>query len=114
MTQLVVYALVGKLLIFIFQKFPKSKIPLIGRLFLEGKFLEELFSCDLCLGVWVYTGLSFIFSVNILGFIFSVNILGEYFYVPILSEFITGMIVSFVMHLISAGWETRYQNIVIE
>jgi len=105
MTQLVVYALVGKLLIFIFQKFPKSKIPLIGRLFLEGKFLEELFSCDLCLGVWVYTGLSFIFSVNILG---------EYFYVPILSEFITGMIVSFVMHLISAGWETRYQNIVIE
>jgi hypothetical protein len=39
---------------------------------------------------------------------------GEFFYVPILSEFITGAAMSFVMHLISAGWEARYQNIIIE
>lgn len=105
MTRLVIYVLVGKLLIFIFQKFPKHTLPLIGRLFRDGKFLEELFSCDLCLGVWVYAGLSFIFSVNILG---------EYFYIPILCEFITGGAISFLMHLFSAGWESKYQNIIIE
>jgi hypothetical protein len=44
----------------------------------------------------------------------NMNMFGEFFYVPILSEFITGAAMSFVMHLISAGWEARYQNIIIE
>jgi len=105
MTQVVIFALIGKLLIFLLQKFPKHSLPIIGRLFREGKLLDDLFSCDLCSGFWLYSGLAFIFEINIAG---------EYFYVPILSEFITGAVVSFVMHLISAGWNAQYQNIIIE
>jgi len=105
MTQLVVFALVGKLLIFLFQKFPKPTLPIIGKLFREGRLLDDLFSCDLCLGFWVYSGLAFLFEINLLK---------EFFYVPFLSEFISGAIISFIIHLISAGWEAKYQNIVIE
>jgi len=105
MTQLVIFALVGKLLVFLFQKFPKHTLPIISKLFREGRLLDDLFSCDLCLGFWVYFGLSFVFEINVVG---------EWFYVPVLSEFINGATVSFIMHLISAGWESRYSNIVIE
>ena len=105
MTQVVIFALVGKLLIFLLQKFPKQSLPIIGKLFRDGMLLENLFSCDLCLGFWVYSGLAFIIDVNVIG---------DLFYVPILSEFITGAIVSFIMHLISAGWNAQYQNVFIE
>ena len=105
MVQLVAFALIGKLTIFLLQKFPTTRLPLIGGLFEAGKFLGELLSCDLCLGVWIYTGLAFIINVNVLE---------EFFYIPILSEFFTGAIVSFIMHLISAGWETLYTTTVIE
>jgi hypothetical protein len=105
MTQLVIFALIGKLLVFLFQEFPKDHLPLIGRFFREGRFLEQLFACDLCLGFWVYLGLAFIIDVNVTE---------ELFYVPILSEFVTGAVISFIMHLISAGWEARFTNIVIE
>ena len=105
MTQIVIFALIGRLLVFLFQKFPKNKLPFIGTLFGEGKFLEQLFSCDLCLGFWVYVGLSFITNVNVAE---------EWVYIPVFSEFVTGAVVSFVMHLISAGWESQYKNIIIE
>jgi len=105
MTQVVIFALVGKLLIFLLQKFPKQSLPIIGKLFRDGRLLENLFSCVLCLGFWVFSGLAFIIDVNVIG---------DLFYVPILSEFITGAIVSFIMHLISAGWNAQYQNVFIE
>lgn len=105
MTQIVIFALIGRLIIFLLQKFPKDRLPLIGKLFGDGKFLNELFSCDLCLGFWIYAGLSFIINVDLTT---------EYFYVPVLSEFITGAVISFIMHLISAGWDANYRNIVIE
>ena len=92
MTQVVIFALVGKLLIFLLQKFPKQSLPIIGKLFRDGSLLDNLFSCDLCLGVWVFWGLAFIIDVNVIGDLFV--------YVPILSEFITGAVVSFIMHLI--------------
>ncbi len=103
--QLVAFALIGKLIIFLLQKFFIPQLPLIGRLFEEERFWGRLVSCDLCLGFWVFSGLSFITNVNVTG---------ELFNVPILSEFVTGAIVSFIMHLISAGWDARYKNIVIE
>lgn len=105
MTQIFLFALIGRLLVFLFQKFPKDKLPFIGKLFQNGKFLEQLFACDLCLGFWVYSGLAFIINVNVAE---------EWFYIPVFSEFLTGAVISFIMHLISAGWEARYQNIVIE
>jgi hypothetical protein len=85
------------------QRFPFQKIPLLCRLFEEGKFLQELFSCDLCLGVWVYTVLAFFFKAN----------LYDMFYFPVVSELLTGMTTSFIMHLITAGWQSLYNVTVI-
>lgn len=99
MTLIVVYLLVGKLIIFAIQKFPFRKLPFIGGLFEEGRFLEQLWGCDFCLGFWVYT---------LLAFAFPVNYLNEYVNVPILSQALTGLISSFVMHLISIGWKDKF------
>jgi len=85
------------------QRFPKQKIPFLKNFFSEGKFLQELFSCDLCLGVWVYTVLAFFFKANIF----------DMFYFPVVSEALTGMATSFIMHLISAGWQSLYNVTVI-
>jgi hypothetical protein len=104
-TELVAYLLVGRLVIYALQKFPFQKIYLVGRLFREGGFLEQLFDCDFCLGFWVYTGLAFIFEINFLQ---------EYFYVFILSEALTGVIASFLMHLITIGWKDKFSIIVVE
>ncbi|PNX52372.1 MAG: hypothetical protein BV458_09955 [Thermoplasmata archaeon M9B2D] len=98
-----VFALTGKIIVFLFQKFPKSKLPFIGKLFLDGGLLEELFSCDLCLGFWIYFGLAFLFDLDLIG----VD-------VPVLSEFITGAITTFVVHIFSVGWNAKFQNLIIE
>jgi hypothetical protein len=85
------------------QRFPFQKIPLLSRLFEEGKFLQELFSCDLCLGVWVYTVLAFFFKANIY----------DVFYFPVISELLTGITTSFIMHVFSVGWKDLYSTTVI-
>jgi hypothetical protein len=85
------------------QRFPFQKIPLLSRLFEEGKFLQELFSCDLCLGVWVYTVLAFFFRANIY----------DMFYIPVISEILTGITTSFIMHVFSVGWKALFSVTVI-
>ena len=105
MVEFVIYALVGKIIIFLLQKFPKNSLPIIGKyLFREGRFLDKLFGCGLCLGFWIYLGLSFYFSVNLFGEI----------YVPIVSEIITGAVTTFVVFIFSVGWNSEFQNYVIE
>ncbi len=116
MTDFVIYALVGKIVIFLLQKFPKHTLPFIGKLFREGKFLEELFGCDLCLGFWIYSGLGFLLDVNIIREIIDVPILNPilFWIVIILSEFITGAVTTFIVHIFSVGWNSKFQNIIIE
>lgn len=103
MNNLILYILIGKLLIFLIQKFPFSKLFFIGRFFGEGRFLEQLFSCDLCLGVWVYTFLAFFFGVNYFGFYF----IG-------VTEFLVGATTSFIMHLITIGWIDKFGTFILE
>lgn len=98
----VIFALVGKIIIFLLQKFPKHRLPFIGKLFREGELLDELFKCDLCLGFWIYFGLAFIFEINI-----GID-------VPVLSEFIVGAVTAFVVHVFSVGWSTKFQNFIVE
>jgi hypothetical protein len=100
--QLLGYALVGKLIIYLAQIFPKQKLPIIGKLFAENRFFGELFACDLCTGFWVYF---------LLDFMFRVNFLQETFYVTIVSEAISGAILAFIMHLLSIGFRTKYFTI---
>jgi len=101
MTTFVVYGLVGKIIIFLLQKFPKHTLPIIGKLFREGKFLDDLFSCGLCLGFWVFSGLAFLLDVNLVGeFLFS--------------EFITGAVTTFVVWVFSEGWHSLFTNYIVE
>jgi len=89
---------IGKIMVYLGMKFP---------LFSESRyeFVRRLFECDLCLGTWVYT---------ILSFVMRVVLFKDMFYVPFASELITGGITSFIMHLLSLGWKTKFEVIVIE
>ena len=97
----IAYALVGKLLLFLWHKAPYQKwftgLPKVG------KFFGELFECDLCLGVWVYFLLDFLFHINLL----------EVALLPVLLEFLTGCLTSFIVWIFTAGWNTLFRNIVI-
>jgi hypothetical protein len=97
--ELVIYFAVGKVSIYLIQKF-----PLTQKLSEKSELLEKLFNCNLCLGVWVYWFLAFLFGLHWQAFI----------YVPVLSELLFGACASFVMWLISLGWNSQFQTIVIE
>lgn len=103
MIEYFVFAAIGRLIIFLLQKFPFQKLPWIGNWWKEGHFLEELFSCDLCLGVWVYSILSVIYRYNIV----------PYFYIPVFSWVVTGMMTSFIVHVFTNGWKALYNVTVI-
>ena len=87
-----IYAVLGKVLMFLWKKTPYAAY--LGR----WKFFADLFGCDLCLGVWVYTALAFLMKMNLF----------EKFYVPIINEIITGGVTSFVVFCFCVGWFTLY------
>lgn len=90
------FALLGKLLIYLTQQFPPiQKIKI--------EFFQKLFECDLCLGVWIYFALSFVLKSDI----FDLN-------VPILGEFLTGTVTSFLVHLVSIGFKMKFGTIEVE
>lgn len=97
--EFIIFSLVGKLIIFFVQTFPLSKLPIFGELFKNGKFLHDLVSCDLCLGFWVYLGLSFMTGTTITE---------SYNYPPYVSEVVTAMFASFVMHMVTIGWNEKF------
>ena len=96
MIDYLVFLLVGKIAVYFLQTFPYKR-------FIKWEFLLELFECDLCLGVWVYTFLCFAIGMNFYTF-----------YVPMVSEILSGASASFIMHLLSIGWRTKFSTIVIE
>jgi len=100
LTSFVFYCLIGRILVYVLQKFPFQHLWFIGNWWKEGKFLRQLFDCDLCLGTWVYTVLSAVMGMNILY---------EYVYIPIVCEFVTGMVVSFLIWIIRNGWESLFR-----
>ena len=83
---------VGKLLIFLGQKFVASNS--------KNAFINRLFDCDLCLGTWVYIGLALAFKVAIFQDVYG--------YVPLVSEVVTGAVATFGMHLLSLGWRMKF------
>jgi len=100
LSQLIGYLLVGRLVVFVLQKFPFQK-TFIGRLFKEGEFLADLLSCSLCLGCYVYATLAYIFQIDFINNLFNV-------YVVVLNEIMTGIIASFVVYIFEIGWNTRF------
>lgn len=92
-----VFAAVGKLLVFLWQKFPLPKF--LAR-------LEKLHDCDLCSGVWIYCALAVFFGVDIIQDTFGYS-------VPILGSLVTGAITSFVVSVFSAGWNSKFEVVII-
>lgn len=89
------YILIGKLFIFLGQRFPLPD-------FLErNKKIREWHGCGLCLGVWVYALFSYVLGVDVL------QVLGIS-YIPLVSEFTTGGIVSFIVFIFSIGWKDYF------
>jgi hypothetical protein len=92
------YLAIGRLFIYLGMKFP----PLANSRF---DFVKQLFSCDLCLGVWIFTGLSFVMGEVLFR---------DFFYVPVISEVITGGISSFLVHIFVLGWQSKFEVLIIE
>jgi len=91
------YLGLGKLLIYLIQKSPYSRA-------IKWGFLLDLFKCDLCLGVWVYFGLSLAFE----------HIWIAHTQIPVLPEFLTGCMASFLMWVFSEGWNAKFREYVIK
>ena len=75
--------------------------------FLEKiKPIKKLHECDFCAGVWGYTFLAFFMQRDLL------SVLG-FWYVPLLSELVTGVAISFLVHLLLLGWKSQFEVIVV-
>lgn len=95
-----IYAGIGKLLIFLWMKFQlPEKVENI-------KFIKSLHECPLCSGVWLYTGLAGFLQMDVL-------LLLGFWHIPVVGEFITGCVVSFIVHLLSLGWTEQFSVTVI-
>jgi hypothetical protein len=92
------FILIGKVFIYLGMKFP---------LFNESKisFIKRLFSCDECLGVYIFTGLSYLMGETLFR---------DIFYVPFISELATGGLIAIAVHLVSIGWREKFSTIVLE
>lgn len=91
---------VGKLLMYLWSITPYAEW--IGK---KSKFFEKLFTCHLCLGVWIFSFLAWAMQVNVLD---------KFIYIPVVSEIITGGVTSFLVFLMSEGWNARFREYKIE
>lgn len=94
------YLILGKIIIHIWLQFHLPK-------FLnKSEWFRKLHECDLCSGTWVYAILSFCMGVGILEVTVG-NI------PPVIDSIITGIVVSWVVHIFSLGWKAKYEVTVI-
>jgi hypothetical protein len=97
----IIFAILGKLLIFFWMKFPLSQ-------HLENtRFIGGLHECGLCSGFWVFTALSVLLRIDLLTLWFG------FFYIPVVSEVITGAVTSYIVHLISLGFAEQHLNVTV-
>lgn len=90
-----IYSIAGGFCIFFLRKFP----------FTDRLVVRGFGGCNLCLGVWVYSFLAFVFDVNVFQ---------EYFYVAALSELLTGAITSFIADIVVDGWKSKYSVTLVD
>jgi hypothetical protein len=103
--QLVLLILTGKVCIYTIQKFVTTN-ELIKQIKNEklNQFFSKLVSCNFCLGIWVYSFITFAFRVALFKSVF---------YCPVVSELATGAILSLVAYLVSIGWNEVFGTLVI-
>ena len=88
------YLAIGKLLTWLGQKFLVSI-----------NLFRSLAECDLCLGVWIFSGLAIALKITILSDVLP--------HVHILSEIVAGCVSAFIMHILTLGWKTKFDVVVI-
>ena len=97
----IIFAALGKVLIYFWMKFPLSQR-------LENtRFITGLHECGLCSGFWAYTALSALLKVDLLSLWF------EFSYIPVVSEVVTGAVTSYVVHLLSLGFADQHLNVTV-
>lgn len=94
------YLILGKIIIHIWMQFHLPKF------LKKSEWFTKLHECDLCSGVWVYFILSFVMGVGLLGAVG----LGE---MPLIDSAITGIVVSWAVHIFTLGWKAKYEVTVI-
>ena len=99
MIDFLVYALSGKLLLFLSKRFPPVKTILYKK-----EFFAELYDCNLCYGFWVYLFLSFFFK----------NINVEQIKNKYVGQIVVAGFTTFIIHLISIGWDEIFGKVVID
>jgi len=72
----------------------------------ENKIIRKLHECDFCAGVWAYGILSYFMQLELLELL-------DFNYVPIISELITGVVISFLVHVFIIGWKAKFDVVVI-
>jgi inner membrane protein involved in colicin E2 resistance len=95
-----VYIILGRLLIWAWQEFP------LPNSLEENKVINKLHNCDFCSGVWIYSLFSYLMQLELL------EPLG-FNYVHVASELITGIVISFLIHIFIIGWKARFEVVVI-
>jgi hypothetical protein len=88
-----VYAAVGKILIYLWQKLPLPK-------FVDKGAVRKLHECDLCSGFWMYSILALALRVDL----FEMNLI---------TQIATGAVTTFLVHVFSVGWKEKFSTIVI-
>lgn len=92
------FLVLGRILIYIGNKFVQQND-------IKIKFINRLFSCSLCLGVWVYTFMSITMQYYVFDDLAP--------YIPILSELMAGCFSSLVVYYFENGWKAIHETIVI-
>lgn len=89
---------IGRLFIYLWQKFPLPQI-------LENKkTIKQLHECPLCSGVWIYSGLAYFMHMNLFDW-----------YFPVVTEVLVGGLISFIVHLFVIGWKDYFApDLIIE
>lgn len=96
----ILFLVIGKIVIHIWMQFHLPKF------LKKNEWFTKLHDCDLCSGVWVYSVMAFFMGVDL------VEVLG-FGYIPLLGAIITGIVVSWVVHIFTLGWRAKYEVVVI-
>lgn len=92
------FLVVGRLLIFIGKKFVEQNN-------IKIQFINRLFRCNLCLGVWVYTLMSWLTGYYVFHDWTS--------YIPVFAELAAGCFSSYLVYLVENGWKSLHEVIVV-
>lgn len=96
----ILFLLIGKILIYIWMQF---ELPSILK---KYSWLSKLHDCDLCSGVWIFSTLSLFLETDLLSLLL-------FEYVPVVSEIVTGIVVSWIVHIFTLGWKSKYDIVVV-